>query len=132
MKTVRSGQAPDQHRQGRHAEGRRRTLSSRRGDSVTITTGDASITMKKDGTIIIKGKDITIEGSGKINVKASSDIVMKGSKIVRTEDALHERSPTASGLAERPTNPAGEELEQLLEAPLDATAADLSHRAAAD
>ena len=30
---------------------------------------------------LIKGKDITIEGSGKINVKASSDLVMKGSKI---------------------------------------------------
>jgi type VI secretion system secreted protein VgrG len=53
------------------------------GDSVTIKTGSASITMKKDGTIVIKGKDITIEGSGKINVKASSDIVMKGSKILQ-------------------------------------------------
>ena len=53
------------------------------GDSVTIKTGSASITMKKDGTITIKGKDITIEGSGKINVKASSDIVMKGSKILQ-------------------------------------------------
>jgi type VI secretion system secreted protein VgrG len=51
------------------------------GDSVTIKTGDASITMKKDGTIAIKGKDITIEGSGKIDVKATSDITMKGSKI---------------------------------------------------
>lgn len=51
------------------------------GDSVTIKTGSASISMKKDGTIVIKGKDITLEGSGKINVKASSDIVMKGSKI---------------------------------------------------
>jgi type VI secretion system secreted protein VgrG len=51
------------------------------GDSVTIKTGSASITMKKDGTIAIKGKDITIEGSGKINVKASGDITMKGSKI---------------------------------------------------
>jgi type VI secretion system secreted protein VgrG len=51
------------------------------GDSVTIKTGDASITMKKDGTIIIKGKDITVHGSGKIGVKADSDIVMKGSKI---------------------------------------------------
>jgi type VI secretion system secreted protein VgrG len=39
--------------------------------------------MKKDGTITIKGKDITVEGSGKINVKASSDIVMKGSKILQ-------------------------------------------------
>ncbi len=37
--------------------------------------------MKKDGTITIEGKDITVKGSGKINVKASSDITMKGSKI---------------------------------------------------
>jgi type VI secretion system secreted protein VgrG len=51
------------------------------GDSITIKTGSASITMKKDGTITIKGKDITIDGSGKINAKASGDIVMKGSKI---------------------------------------------------
>jgi type VI secretion system secreted protein VgrG len=54
-------------------------------DSVSITTGSASITMKKDGTISIKGKDITIDGSGKINVKASSDIVMTGKKIGTTE-----------------------------------------------
>jgi type VI secretion system secreted protein VgrG len=53
------------------------------GDSVTIKTGSASITMKKDGTITIKGKDITIDGSGKINVKAGGDIVMKGSKILQ-------------------------------------------------
>jgi len=53
------------------------------GESVTIKTGDASITMKKDGSIIIKGKDIAIEGSGKIKIKASSDIVMKGSKILQ-------------------------------------------------
>jgi type VI secretion system secreted protein VgrG len=50
-------------------------------DSVTIKTGSASITMKKDGTIHIKGKDVTIEGSGKINAKASSDVVIKGSKV---------------------------------------------------
>lgn len=53
------------------------------GDSVTIKTGSASITMKKDGTIIIKGKDITVDGSGKINVKAGGNIVMKGSKILQ-------------------------------------------------
>jgi type VI secretion system secreted protein VgrG len=53
------------------------------GDSVSIKTGDASITMKKDGTITIKGKDITIQGSGKINVKADSDVVIKGSKILQ-------------------------------------------------
>ncbi|MDQ6628449.1 MAG: type VI secretion system tip protein VgrG [Pseudomonadota bacterium] len=53
------------------------------GDSVSIKTGSASITMKKDGTITIKGKDITIDGSGKINIKASSDVVVKGSKILQ-------------------------------------------------
>lgn len=53
------------------------------GDSITLTTGSASISMKKDGTIVIKGKDITVDGSGKINIKASGDIVMKGSKILQ-------------------------------------------------
>ncbi len=52
-------------------------------DSVSIKTGDASITMMKDGTITIKGKDITIDGSGKVNVKAGGDIVMKGSKVLQ-------------------------------------------------
>jgi type VI secretion system secreted protein VgrG len=51
------------------------------GDEITIVTGDASISMKKDGTIQIKGKDITIIGSGKIAAKASGDMVLKGSKI---------------------------------------------------
>ncbi|MDX8540353.1 type VI secretion system tip protein TssI/VgrG [Mesorhizobium abyssinicae] len=50
-------------------------------ESVTIKTGSAEIIMKKDGTITIKGKDITVKGSGKINVNASSDIIMKGSEI---------------------------------------------------
>ncbi|RWP46180.1 type VI secretion system Vgr family protein [Mesorhizobium sp.] len=51
------------------------------GDSIIIKCGSAAIAMKKDGTIAIEGKDITIKGSGKINVKASSDITMKGSEI---------------------------------------------------
>lgn len=50
-------------------------------DSIVIKCGKAAISMKKDGTINIEGKDITADGSGKINVKASSDITMKGSKI---------------------------------------------------
>ena len=50
-------------------------------DSITLKCGSASIAMKKDGTINIEGKDITVKGSGKINVKASGDITMKGSKI---------------------------------------------------
>ncbi|MDB6087522.1 MAG: baseplate hub subunit and tail lysozyme [Gammaproteobacteria bacterium] len=53
------------------------------GDQITIQTGEASITMKKDGTITIRGKDITLEGSGKINVKASGDVILKGSKVTQ-------------------------------------------------
>jgi type VI secretion system secreted protein VgrG len=53
------------------------------GDSVTIKSGEASITLNKDGTIQIKGKDITVVGSGKIGVKASGDVVVKGSKIAQ-------------------------------------------------
>jgi type VI secretion system secreted protein VgrG len=51
------------------------------GDQIQLKTGEASITMKKDGTIEIKGKDIKITASGKINAKASSDVVIKGSQI---------------------------------------------------
>ncbi|RWP57713.1 type VI secretion system tip protein TssI/VgrG [Mesorhizobium sp.] len=51
------------------------------GDSIVIKCGSAAIAMKKDGTISIEGKDITVKGSGKINIKASSDITMKGSEI---------------------------------------------------
>jgi type VI secretion system secreted protein VgrG len=58
-----------------------KALSITAGDSITLVTGSASITMKKDGTVVIKGKDILVSGSGKITVKASSDVVVKGSKV---------------------------------------------------
>ena len=41
------------------------------------------MTAKKDGTMTIKGRDITIDGSGKVNVKASGNVVLKGSKILQ-------------------------------------------------
>jgi len=53
------------------------------GEEFGIVCGDASIVLKKDGTVQIKGKDITVTGSGKVNVKADSDVVMKGSKILQ-------------------------------------------------
>ena len=70
-------------RASRHGMGVNRSDSRGRATEPRTKTGSASITMKKDGTIVIKGKDITIDGSGKINIKASSDIVMKGSKILQ-------------------------------------------------
>ena len=53
------------------------------GEEIAIKTGSASILMKKDGTITIEGKDITIKGSGKITGQASGDMVLKGSKILQ-------------------------------------------------
>jgi type VI secretion system secreted protein VgrG len=51
------------------------------GDEIVLTCGSASIGLKKDGSILIKGKDIVIEASGKITAKASGDMTLKGSKI---------------------------------------------------
>jgi len=53
------------------------------GDSIVIKTGKAQIAMKKDGTITIQGKDITLKGSGGIDVKASKNVVVKGQKILQ-------------------------------------------------
>jgi type VI secretion system secreted protein VgrG len=47
-----------------------KTLKVNVGDEVVITCGQSSFTMKKDGTITIKGKEITIEAMQKIEEKA--------------------------------------------------------------
>lgn len=53
------------------------------GDSITLKTGKAKLIMKKDGTIQLEGKDITVKGSGKITAKASKDMILKGKKILQ-------------------------------------------------
>jgi len=58
-----------------------KNLVLRAVDSISIVCGAASLTLKKDGTIVIKGKDLTLDASGKINAKSSADIALKGSKI---------------------------------------------------
>ena len=39
------------------------------------------MTLKKDGTITVEGKDISFDASGSFNIKANGEITMKGSKI---------------------------------------------------
>jgi type VI secretion system secreted protein VgrG len=51
------------------------------GEEIQIVTGSASITMKQDGTITVKGKDITLSGDGDITIKAGGNVVIKGSKV---------------------------------------------------
>ncbi len=52
-------------------------------EEISIKTGSAEMLLKKDGTITISGKDVTVKGSGKISVKASSDVTIKGSKVTQ-------------------------------------------------
>jgi type VI secretion system secreted protein VgrG len=52
------------------------------GDQIVLKTGSASITMKKNGDIVIKGKDITMDASGAITGKASKNVALKGSKVL--------------------------------------------------
>lgn len=58
-------------------------LSINAGNEIVISTGKASITMKKDGSIVISGKDISLKGSGGITQKAGKNIVLKGKKILQ-------------------------------------------------
>jgi hypothetical protein len=57
------------------------TVSIDKNGEIVLATGGASIRMKKDGTIDIRGKDIHIAGSGEINIRASKEMTLKGSKI---------------------------------------------------
>ena len=58
------------------------------GDQLIITVGASRLVMKKDGTILLKGKEISVEGSDKINIvaptvniKGSGKVVINGGKI---------------------------------------------------
>jgi hypothetical protein len=65
-------------------EARIASLERREGlqDLKAINVGDASLVMKKDGTIELRGKDIAIRASGRIEIKAATDLVLKGSRTV--------------------------------------------------
>jgi len=53
------------------------------GDEIVIKCGSAKITMKKDGTINIEGKDITVKGSGDIAEQAGGEMKLKAQKILQ-------------------------------------------------
>ena len=53
------------------------------GEEVEIVAGSASITMKQDGTITVKGNNITLSGDGDITIKAGGNVVIKGSKVTQ-------------------------------------------------
>ena len=51
------------------------------GEEIVLQTGSASITLQKNGTILIKGNDITLDGNGNIHVKACNNVKIKGCKV---------------------------------------------------
>lgn len=59
-----------------------KTWAVEAGDQIAFKTGSSSIVMKKNGSIAIQCKDLTVKASGKINVKASGKITMKGQQIL--------------------------------------------------
>lgn len=79
--TISVGENRQEDISGNHASKAGKAYSIEAAEEIVLKTGSATLTMKKDGTISINGKDIDIEGSGKIQVKASSDVVVKGSAI---------------------------------------------------
>ena len=58
-------------------------LSINAGQTVEIVTGSASITMRQDGTITVKGNNITLSGDGDITIKAGGNVVIKGTKVTQ-------------------------------------------------
>ena len=55
-------------------------------DAARVTVQQTRLTRRPagwDGSIVLQGKDISIEGSGKVNVKSAGDVVLKGSKILQ-------------------------------------------------
>jgi len=50
-------------------------------NEIVLRTGDASIVMKADGTIVIRGRELSVEGTGNVTAKAGNNLVLKGSKI---------------------------------------------------
>lgn len=51
------------------------------GDEIAFKCGGASIVMKKNGNITIKGKDVIIKAKSKIDAKASGTVKIKGASV---------------------------------------------------
>jgi hypothetical protein len=50
---------------------------------IVLRCGDAGITLKKDGSIVIQGNWVAVEAGADIALKAGRNVVLKGSKILQ-------------------------------------------------
>jgi type VI secretion system secreted protein VgrG len=60
------------------------------GDELKITVGQASLTMKKNGDITLKGMKIDIKASNSVSIKGSAKVDVKGAQVKITGDAQAE------------------------------------------
>jgi type VI secretion system secreted protein VgrG len=60
-----------------------RKLTLQVGEELEILVGQSRLLLKKDGTILISGRDLSVDGAGKVTIKASSDVTLKGKKILQ-------------------------------------------------
>jgi type VI secretion system secreted protein VgrG len=58
-------------------------ISITAGNSITLTCGASSITLKKDGTIDIKGIKVTVEGAATATLTSSTKAAVQGSGSVQ-------------------------------------------------
>ena len=66
---------------GNHNEDVTNNRTMTAGDRIELTCGEASLVMKKDGTITLKGKDITVTSTAETAIKATGQITIKGQKV---------------------------------------------------
>jgi type VI secretion system secreted protein VgrG len=50
-------------------------------DSITLEVGSAKIVLKSNGDISINGQHLTLDGSGKIKIEASNNVIVKGQQV---------------------------------------------------
>lgn len=51
------------------------------GESITLRAGGASITLSRDGTIIVRGNDLALLGTGNMDIQADGEIAIRGSRV---------------------------------------------------
>ena len=60
-----------------------KTLAIESADAASLKSGDARLSMKKDGSVQLQGRDIALNASGRLEAKASGNVTIKGSKVLQ-------------------------------------------------
>lgn len=66
-----------------HLERLERFITMHGDGSFSITVGQSTISLKKDGSVTVRGNHIVVEGSGGILIKTGGTLALKGAKIAQ-------------------------------------------------